>query len=190
MEIGKNIVVIGVASVVCALDPVVLAGEFSDAENGKVYEFTRCVEPSLPDLSVDPTLKGRRAQRAINQSISRYNDHVEQANVFLQCISGEAGDDLDQYYQAVTASFNASQNKAIGNIEAMRIELGLDEDLDQIDAIAEDVNDQLLGQGIEVPQPQTSESPAIEAVADNITRGTESLEGQILPDLVMEPIGK
>ena len=168
------------------------AGEFTKiGESGGTYRFTECAAPAMPDLSVDPSLKGRKAQRAFNRSIRAYNVHVDASNKYLQCLSEEAGRDLNTYYAAVNASFEDRQGKVIGAIEAMRIELGLDEDPDaDLDAALET---ELLGAGAPVIErpADNADRPAIDALKG--LQGDRSTTGNILelPEdpLKMKPIG-
>ena len=104
------------------------AGEFTPiGESGGFYSFTECVAPVEPDVAIDPSLKGRRQTRAFNRKLKAYNAYVGEANAYLQCLSDEAGRDLQTYYNAVTATFETRQSKTIAGIEAMRRALALDE---------------------------------------------------------------
>ena len=105
---------------------------------------------------------------------------MARANTYLECISGEAGDDLDVYYQAVTSEFNEKQSGVLGTIETMRIDLELDEDPNpDPQSIRDDIEDQLVAP--EVPSEVADEAGSLLETV----RGPQSQSS----DLSMEPVG-
>jgi len=194
------------------------SGEFiALGENGGTYSFTDCIEPLKPNLDVDPTLKGRKAIRAINRSFQRYNQHVDEVNGYLECISVEAGKDLQIYNQAVNATFQERQTELIDDVEAMRVQLELDDDSkpsnqdelsennleesleggSQLSGRSNVPDDNLQGSedmfpvsdGNSLPGSQGTdlETPR-EAISDLAERS--SIESSEDSDLTMEPIGR
>lgn len=126
---GANVmrIFLGLGVAFCLVTPAI-SGEFTDiGDAGGRYTFTGCTKPQPPELRSDPTLKGRKAQQAINLNFSRYNGYVDAVNAYLNCISLEADRDLKAFNQAVNTTFEASQNDVIGTVENMRGELGLAE---------------------------------------------------------------
>ncbi len=93
-------------------------------ETGGVYAFTACERPAPFEVVSLEGKKGRARIEARNGETRRYNARVDVINAYLVCIADEAGRDLQNYYNAVSATLNAEQSRLLDELDVQRKALG------------------------------------------------------------------
>ena len=98
----------------------------NEADGGKTaiaYEFTKCRKPQAPKVAVQKEGKIKARHLAHSRAVRQYNDHVTAVNEYMQCLSDEAGRDLEAYYKTVSDALAAEQNSQMRLLDDLREDL-------------------------------------------------------------------
>lgn len=152
------------------------AGEYTPpkGEEKAKYVFTGCQEPAIPVIGLDQKKKGNASIRDYNAQVALYNGFIAKMQTYMTCLSQEADQDLQTYYDAVSDSLETRQGAMMVHSNELRAKLASGPIKDR-------------------SKPRPKNIPALAGGRDDINAGTDQnqrLKGTILPPIENKPLIK
>lgn len=105
----------------CLFSSAAIAGTVSHAETTITWNSTTCTAPEKPASIFDENAETPALR--MNERAKAFNDYIQAAETYMQCLSNEAARDASDYSQSITQAAEEQITTLKNDIEAASLRL-------------------------------------------------------------------